>query len=578
MWSAAPGPAGRSDWSQWTRNDGWPVPELLREHTASYDGSRMLPPPSSPGDEGAPDVAADVGGALQAPGPAAGSSPGPAEPPHPVDDAAWRYVHDLDEPRPGEGTPPFGLPVLAEIPGLATVLEQLREADRLIARALEGILLLQDHADVAGTTGVGIEGWVTAIARRTRADARMLLAAAEMARRLPTLRAAFQEGRLSWAQVRSVALKTRRLPGHLDDRVDTAIAKALDGVGGAEPDAVTRVISWSLAALQPEEVESRERSESEREFLSLQPRLDGSGGRLWGELGPTSWAVVDAALGEAAAPGATARDDDPATTDPAATDLPSPAVDATPARGEGQASPGSAARARARRLVALLDASLTSGSAPPASGSDALTGATPGSQGEEPSRDVPRSAPSRPQLLLRADLDSLLDRQRTPSTLLTTLLGGHVHVSSRTAQRLLDARGADLRTVILDDTGGVVGVGRRQRVAPGWLRDAVLALHDTCATPGCTAPARCADMDHARPWHPVHPDDLPGTTDVAELAPACARHNQRKERDGWQVEQTTDGRRRWVHRRSGLHTVTVPATWRPSSDPPGPTPPEEPAS
>ena len=559
------------------------APRLLREHTASYDAAKVDPPPSARDDQGSRGPVTDARVPVGAAGPTAPASPGPERPPHPVDDAAWRYVHDLDDPRPGEGTPPFGLPVLAEIPGLATVLEQLREADRLIARALEGILLLQDHADVAGTTGVGIEAWVAAIARRTRADARMLLAAAEMARRLPTLRAAFQEGRLSWAQVRSVALKTRRLPGHLDDRVDAAIAQALDGVGGAEPDAVTRVISWSLAALQPETVSARERAEVEREFLSLQPRLDGSGGRLWGELGPTSWAVVDAALAEVAAPGDRAGDDQRAAADPAATDLPEPEVSPAegrpaPVAGEGSQGPGSAARARARRLVALLDASLTDRDAPPAAVSGGAAGTTGGSQGAGAARGGARPAPSRPQLLLRADLDSLLDRERTPGTLLTTLLGGHVHVSSRTAQRLLDERGADLRTVILDDTGGVVGVGRRQRVAPGWLRDAVLALHDTCATPGCAAPARSADMDHARPWSPVHPDDLPGTTDVAELAPVCPRHNQRKERDGWQVEQTTDGRRRWVHRRSGLHTVTVPATWRPADDPPGPAPPQEPDS
>jgi len=509
-----PRPVARG--GRWARRG----PVLAREHGGTYDAAN-----ADPGRPAAPDTAATA-------------VPLPERPPHPVDDAAWRYVHDLDEPRPGEGTPPFGLPVLAEIPGLATVLEQLREADRLVARALEGILLLQDHADVAGITGVGMETWVTTIARRTRADARMLLAAAEMVRRLPTLRAAFQEGRLSWAQVRSVALKTRRLPKHLDDRVDAAIASALDGVGGAEPDAVTRVISWSLASLEPQQVERREQTEEQREFLSLQPRLDGSGGRLWGELGPTSWAVVDAALGEAV--------------------------------------PGGDARTRAKQLVRLLDAGLAGGSAP-ASGA-AAGGTDGGSADGEPATVTPSAGPrSRPQLLLRVDLDSLLDRERTPGTLLTTLLGGHVHVSSSTAQRLIDERGADLRTVVLDDTGGVVGVGRRQRLAPGWLRDAVLAVHDTCATPGCAAPARSAEMDHAQPWHPVHPDDQPGTTDIDQLAPVCARHNRRKEREGWQVEQTTDGRRRWVHRRSGLHTVTVPAIWQQADDPPpGPEPPDPP--
>jgi hypothetical protein len=477
---------------------------------------------------------------------------GPESAPHPVDDAAWRYLHDLDDPRPGEGTPPFGLPVLAEIPGLATVLEQLREADRLIARALEGILLLQDHADVVAVTGVSLEAWVTTIARRTRADARMLLAAAEMVRRLPTLRAGFQEGRLSWAQVRAVALKARPLPRTLDDRVDQAIADALEGMGGAEPDAVTRVISWSLATLQPTSAERTERREQEREFLGMQPRLDGSGGRLWGEFGATSWAVIDAALNTPTGRATGSRH------------TPDDAADVDRRWVEG--------RGRAAQLVAALDRGLAGG-AEDARGHGRPEAATDRDQ----AMASPRTSGSRPQLLLRADLDTLLDRAQTPGALLTSVLGGHVRVSASTARRLLEERGADLRTVILDQSGGVVGVGRRVRVAPGWLRDATLALHDTCSAPGCEAPARTSEIDHARPWRAARPDDLPGSTDVAELAPVCARHNQRKERDGWTVRQTSDGRRTWTHQRSGLITRTVPSTWQPRAGTPpalGPAPDE----
>ena len=220
---------------------------------------------------------------------------------------------------------------------------------------------------------------------------------------------------------------------------------------------------------------------------------------------------------------------------------------------------------RAARLVELLDGTLAGGStAGPDAGGDG---------------DGERS--SRPQLLLRADLATLLDREATPGTLLTTLLGGHARLSATATRQLLEARGSDLRTVILDETGSVVGVGRRHRLAPDWLKDAMLALHDTCSAPGCLEPARTSDIDHATPWHPARPDELPGTTDVAQLAPVCARHNHRKERDGWSVEQTADGRRRWRHRRSGLQTGTVPATWRPTDDgyPPPPEPPaEEPSS
>ncbi len=528
-------------------------PRLAREHLGGYDTG---PQPAEADADRSRTAPAD---AVAAPStPVSASEARPEPPPHPVDDAAWRYLHDLDEPRPGEGTPPFGLPVLAEIPGLATVLEQLREADRLIARALEGILLLQDHADVVGITGISLDTWLATIARRTRADARMLLSAAEMMRRLPTLRAAFQEGRLSWAQVRAVALKARPLPCSLDDRVDEAVAAALDGAAGSEPDAVTRVIAWSLAALQPRQVEQEERREQQREFLGMQPRLDGTGGRLWGEFSATSWAVLDAALNEPSVadlgPGSDSRDSDHRET----------------GRAPGTDPDGTQ---RAARLVELLDQGLAGGTD---AGRDP-NGLAEGDDGDD-GDDVPRRRPtsSRPQLLLRADLDTLLDREQTPGALLTNVLGGHVRASAPTVRRLVEERGADLRTVILDDTGSIVGVGRRVRIAPGWLRDAVLALHDTCAAPGCNAPARASQLDHARPWQPARPEDLPGSTDVGELAPLCPEHNRHKERSGWTARQSTDGRRSWTHRRSGLTTRTIPATWRPQAGtPPGVA--EEPA-
>ncbi|MEX2550316.1 MAG: DUF222 domain-containing protein [Nitriliruptoraceae bacterium] len=504
-------------------------PALAREHGSDY--TTAPPAAGSPADP-----------AASRPAPTASTGD---RPPHPVDDAAWRYLHDLDEPRPGEGEPPFGLPILAEIPGLATVLEQLREADRLIAQALEGILLLQDHADVHGSTGISLEGWVTTIARRTRTDARMLLAAADMVRRLPTLRAAFVEGRLSWAQVRAVALKARPLPPTLDEPVDEAIAAALEGAAGSEPDAVTRIISWTLSSLEQDQERREEKRAKEQEFLAMQPRLDGSGGRLWGEFSAGSWAILDAALG----------------------DLRGTRAGAETATGQGAEAGASGhgrptdptGKQRAQRLVRLLDGTLAGGS----------------SDHADAASDTDGEALSRPQLLLRTDLATLLDRSATPGTLLTTLLGGHARLSATATRELLEARGADLRTVILDETGSVVGVGRRQRLAPDWLKDAVLSLHDTCSAPGCLEPARTCDIDHAAPWHPVHPGDLPGTTDAAQLAPVCARHNHRKERDGWIVEQRADGRRRWRHRRSGLQIGTVPATWRPTDDgyPPPPEPP-----
>jgi len=455
---------------------------------------------------------------------------------------------------------PFGLPVLSEVPQLAMLLQDLRKVDRLLADAIDAILLLEDTGLAEATTGVGLDTWLSIVGRRTGADTRMLRTAAGIMRRIPTLHGAFRTGAVSWAQVRSVVLAVRPLPGHLDARVDAAIGDALASSHRnghqVEPDALTRTIRWHLAAIDPTEVEDGEVEAERAEYLALQPRLDGTGGRFWGELGPTNFALLDAAVNLGRS--------DAGTDDHGAIRTPGVSGDSAP-------TPVAAAgRARLHRLIDHLERSLSLelGSDPDHPGAPTISG---------PMR-------SRVQLLLRADLSTLLDRDQTPAWLLTTLLGGHVRVAATTARRLIDERGADLRTIILDDTGSVVGVGRRARIGPDWLKDTTLALHDTCTSPGCDVAARVCETDHARSWHPSRPQDAPGLTDIDQLAPSCSRHNLTKERQGWVVTQRADGTRRWHHPRSGLTTTTVPIRGHPPSDrppsvdaPPG-APPEPPST
>jgi hypothetical protein len=159
-------------------------------------------------------------------------------------------------------------------------------------------------------------------------------------------------------------------------------------------------------------------------------------------------------------------------------------------------------------------------------------------------------------LLLRAELSSLLGRDALPAQLLTTLAGCRMHVDAATARRLVDRYGFDLRLVLIDD-GRIVGVGRRTAQVPGWLGEAILAVHDTCSEPGCLTAARVCDTDHAVPASDG------GTTDVDNLAPLCVTINRGPDRRRWDVTQTPDGSRTWRHRRTGLTTRTLPATWRP---------------
>jgi hypothetical protein len=167
-----------------------------------------------------------------------------------------------------------------------------------------------------------------------------------------------------------------------------------------------------------------------------------------------------------------------------------------------------------------------------------------------------------PTMLARVELDTLLARSDIPAEILVRLLGGKLRLTAEAARQVADRAGAKIRAIVVDD-GEVVGVGRATRIPPGWLSDAISAVHDTCTGPLCDRPALGADIDHARPWTPDG-ESPGGPTDLDNLGPLCASTNRDREATGWTpVQKPGTGLRTWHHERSGLTTTSVTGTWRP---------------
>jgi hypothetical protein len=456
----------------------------------------------------------------------------------------------------GEG-PPFGLPVLAELPELAAVLDALVSADERLLDAVLTLSRLLGSGEVERTTGVGVEQWLGIVARQTRMDRRLLLRLCRLLDRFPTLKAAVAARQVSFAQLRGLGLALRAAPTSIDGELDAFLARLLPEVQGAAPDVVVDQVARAIDELAPEVLDAAERGLDRH--LYLQPNLDRTGGRFSGETDAIGLALLDEATAPTRAqldhPGGQggARHDNllgrlAHTCDPDHPSVDAAGWDAAAARGDADATADLPPDATD---VLPADLAATAGAGTAVRAPSTLDVVLPPVK-----------------LLARVELDRLLDGDRMPAELVTRLVGGRLRLASDAARRLLDARGVELRTIVVDHST-VVGVGRHTRVPPGWLTDAAQAVHDTCTAPWCDRPARSCELDHAIPWHPHRPDDPAGRTDIDELGPLCGGTNRDKEAAGWHVTQTADGRRTWTHPRTGLTITTVPTTWRPpGTDPP----------
>ena len=89
-------------------------------------------------------------------------------------------------------------------------------------------------------------------------------------------------------------------------------------------------------------------------------------------------------------------------------------------------------------------------------------------------------------------------------------------------------------------TGELLDQGRRCYRPTAALRRFIQARDRRCRFPGCTTPARWADLDHRDPY------DSGGRTDRDNLTPLCRRHHRLKTHTRWRYRRRPDGSVEWT--------------------------------
>lgn len=178
---------------------------------------------------------------------------------------------------------------------LAALYDDLKAADRAIARAVTRAGQLAGSGVCERVEGGPLEWAIGMVCRLTGADRRMVVAAGETLRHLPTVSRLWADELVSWGQIRAIVLAVRRLPVAKRRELDARIAASITAYGGIDafdPDHLVEAVDVAAAELgDAAHAERRERRQAAANFLSLQGSLDGRV-RGYFDYDPVNGAVV----------------------------------------------------------------------------------------------------------------------------------------------------------------------------------------------------------------------------------------------------------------------------------------------
>jgi len=305
----------------------------------------------------------------------------------------------------------------------------LRAADRLTATATSVI------ARGGFSSGAGLPApiMLQMDARTTSWDARAITRIAGILTGMPDTASAFEEGVLSWSQIRAITDAAKPCDAAGRERIDRFIGRRAPSQTDADPDQIVGQVEDEVATIRKDLTERREGRAVEQSFIAFQPRLDGRT-FFYGEGDHASVAGLVDSLDAAAGP---------------------PKPDGPP-------------RAR-QRYDALI----------------ALTTQRP--RGKAASR-------TRPRIIAALDLAELTrNEQDAAARILWALTGRPPRLSPIGTQTLLCD--ADVLPIIFKG-GQPIAIGDAASPIPRRIRRAVESRDQGCRFPGCHAPLDWTDLHH----------------------------------------------------------------------------------
>ncbi|MGI9016637.1 MAG: DUF222 domain-containing protein, partial [Euzebya sp.] len=180
---------------------------------------------------------------------------------------------------------PYYLPMPTD--PLDVAVAAMRDADRAMATVLRAV------AEAGPRDGLSARRHLALQASATGVDVGFLDRAVQTLSAMPNVWEAFDEGSLSWSQLRGIVLEARRLSVAQRQILDEALAGLLES-GLGEPDRIVDTTADLAARLDREGLENNEDSQERSQRLVLQPDFDG-----WTEIHGTLAPEVGATLGEA---------------------------------------------------------------------------------------------------------------------------------------------------------------------------------------------------------------------------------------------------------------------------------------